>query len=194
MRDVFFENIFYLNKDYYRVIPNPVNNSFIISSYVNSKSNGSNGVCIRPWDDSKYAIDMVVNFFKFNQDLNCDIYGNGLYPEKNVIPENVTFKKGFIIQSDIPDLLNTYDFAILPTRLDAQGVFACELATYGIPLIVNDIPIMREMLSEFQNVLFLDDSSFSKPFNGHFLQSSSKVLKFNPDVIVDLELDVIHEK
>ena len=136
MRDVFFKNIFHLESSFYEVIPNPVNSNFIFSSFSNHSNSKKLGICVRPWDDSKYAIDMVVDFFEFNPNLKCDIYGKGSYPENNIIPENVKFKSGFIIQSQIPELLNNYHFAILPTRLDAQGVFACELATFGIPLIV----------------------------------------------------------
>ena len=44
------------------------------------------------------------------------------------------------------------------TRRDTQGVMACELATYGIPLITSDIPICHEVFDDMEKVYFIDNA------------------------------------
>ena len=36
----------------------------------------------------------------------------------------------------------------MPTRADAQGVMACEMATFGIPLITSNIDVCKEVFKE----------------------------------------------
>ena len=46
----------------------------------------------------------------------------------------------------------------MPTRLDAQGVMACELASFGMPLITSDIGICRDVFSSFKNVRYIKNN------------------------------------
>lgn len=195
MKNVFFSNIFRLPDYSFSVINNPVNPVFTDQPYeFDSEYSPKKGVCIRPWDNSKYAIDMVVDFFQNNPELKCDIYGRGSFPKRNHTPQNVVFYSKFLVQSELSALISKYDFAVLPTRLDAQGVFACELATFGIPLIVNDIPIMREMLEGFSNVVFIDDADFSKGFDTRRLAPSNiSNNRFCIDQIVRQEIALMRD-
>ena len=54
--------------------------------------------------------------------------------------------------NEIIKLLNEAKCALMPTRTDAQGLMACEMATFGIPLITSDIPVCHEIFDEFKNV------------------------------------------
>lgn len=62
-------------------------------------------------------------------------------------------------------MLNSYKYALMPTRLDAQGVMMCEMAVYGIPTIVSDIAVCHEMLDSYPNVLFIDNNRFDCRLN-----------------------------
>ena len=86
--------------------------------------------------------------------MNFHLYGDGRYFEHFPPPPNLKVFRRFIDQKDIPDLLDRYRAAAMPTRLDSQGVMACEMATYGIPLITSDLDVPRQMLKGFGNVRF----------------------------------------
>jgi hypothetical protein len=53
----------------------------------------------------------------------------------------------------------------MPTKLDAQGVMMCEMAYYGIPILVSDLPVCREMLNDFDNVKFIDNNCFNQKYS-----------------------------
>ena len=53
------------------------------------------------------------------------------------------------------DLLNKSRCALMPTRTDAQGVMACEMATFGIPLVTTDLPVCHEVFDTFVNVQYI---------------------------------------
>ena len=62
---------------------------------------------------------------------------------------------------EIIEYLNDSRCALMPTRADAQGVMACEMATFGIPLITSDIDICREIFRDFGNVGFINNNDKS---------------------------------
>lgn len=160
MKNIFEKNIFRISNYNWKIIHNPIHPVFQEKSY--QPNYNSKGVCIRPWDNSKYAVDLVLNFARVNKHLSIDVFGGGDFPKHYKIPDNLNFKEQFFLQKDIPKLLDQYNFAIMPTRLDAQGVMACEIASYGIPLITNSIDIMNEMIGSFINVYFISEPEFNR--------------------------------
>lgn len=143
------------------IIFNAANEAFISEKYQFDENNYlADFVSIRPLDQPKYGIDLIVKFAESNSNYTFHIYGEGSYFDYHAIPDNVKVIKSFIEQKDIPALLNKYKCALMPTRLDSQGVMVCEIATYGMPCITSDIPICREMLNEFPNVVFIPNSQF----------------------------------
>ncbi|MCS0296606.1 glycosyltransferase family 4 protein [Vibrio alginolyticus] len=175
------------------VIPNPINTIFTKSSYKNPDN--KKVITIRPFDNPKYGIDLVLNVAKVNPSFEFHIYGSGTYLDKVYTPDNVKVIKGFIEQKNIPMLLNDYEFALMPTRLDAQGVMMCEMATYGITTITSDLPVCYENLSDYKNVFFMsnniDEVIDLKVINHN--DESVNVNKFMPSSIVDKELIVFFE-
>lgn len=173
------------------VISNANNYIFIDQEYNYDKQNKkADFITIRPLDDSKYAIDLVVNFAKNNPDKTFHVYGKGNYFNYNIKPKNIEVINSFIAQKDIPNLLNKYSCALMPTRYDAQGVMVCEMATFGIPVITSDFEVCIEMLNGFKNVAYLSDSDFSKiKFEDiEITNSNSKNLKFSAENLVAEEL------
>lgn len=141
-------------------INNSINPVFKEAGY-NLKNYKADFVTIRPLDQSKYAIDIVVQFALKHPESTFHIYGRGNYFAHYRKPSNVTLINEFLYPYEIPNVLNSYRYALMPTRLDAQGVMMCEMATYGIPTIVSDIDVCHEMLDSFDNVLFLDNQDFN---------------------------------
>lgn len=176
------------------VINNPINYSFYEKTYTHTDKL-ADFITIRPLDDSKYAVDLVVAFARKNPSKEFHIYGKGRMFDYIDKPANITVFSEFIEQKNIPNLLNKYVAAVMPTRLDAQGVMMCEMVSYGIPTIVSDLPVCREMLNDFENCIFIDNERFnSLDADTLALQvvGNKKLLEnFAPSALAKKELDFI---
>ncbi len=180
------------------VIFNGVNNVFLTKKYHFNIKNKADFITIRPFDDSKYGIDIVYKIAQDNPEYSFHVYGKGdFFNNVNALPNLKIFNK-FILQNEIPDLLNKYKYALMPTRLDAQGVMMCEIATFGMPLVTSDIEICREMLKEFKNVSFISnnlnkkisiDSSIVHLKENNLLSLNNE--KFNGYILAKKEVDLI---
>ncbi|KJS70004.1 MAG: hypothetical protein JL55_32645 [Pseudomonas sp. BICA1-14] len=177
----------------FEVIHNSLNASFISGEFDKNQPKVGDFVTLRRLDSSKFAIDMVVALAKANPNYTFDIYGRGRFFEFNDKPENIIWHDKHIPQDDIPALLNKYRYALMPTRCDAQGVMACEIATYGMPLITTDIAVNREMFQGFDNVKMLQDEAFEQPIDMDKcpLVSLSKNQKFSRENTLFRELALI---
>ena len=103
-------------------------------------------------DVSKYCIDIVNNLALSNPNMKFLIIGNGEIFNHVKKAENITWIKKSLMHNEMLEYINISSCGLLPTRLDAQGVIACEMATYGIPLITSDISICNEIFHDFDNV------------------------------------------
>ena len=179
------------------IIHNAINESFYKKRYTPTSNFLADFITIRPLDGAKYAVDKVVQLAENNPDFSFHIYGKGDYFKHNTLPSNVEVFDTFIEQKNIPSLLDQYRAAIMPTRLDAQGVMMCEMASYGIPTIVSDLPVCREMLSEFSNCTFIKNSKFQNTNLNNIpltpLQDFSVIQKFSPDYLAKKELEFIFQ-
>lgn len=178
------------------VINNAINSSFYDARYdFNSSAKKADFITIRPLDGKKYAVDKVIELARNNPKFTFHIYGRGDFFKHVVKPDNVTVFNNFIKQKDIPSLLNNYRAAIMPTRLDAQGVMMCEMACYGIPVILSDLPVCREMLNEFNNCIFINNDSFNDTnidlLNLQALDTFKITKKFAPEILAKKELEFI---
>lgn len=174
------------------VIANAVNDVFYYNCY---KPDGvlADFITIRPLDDSKYGLDLVLALAKANPQLTFHIYGKGDFFKYNPLYDNVKWFDGFVKQGDIPTLLNKYRAALMPTRYDAQGVMVCEMATFGIPVVTSGIAICHEMLGGFENVIFLSSEDFASPMNIMPVSSSKNESKFLSDRLISEELSFFNE-
>lgn len=112
-------------------------------------------------DGSKYAIDVVLEIANNHPQYKFCIVGKGEFFEYFKKPSNVVWIDKNLNHREIIDYLNSSKFALLPTRLDAQGVMACEFASFGIPLITSDIDVCKEIFGDFDNVRLIDNESSS---------------------------------
>ena len=139
---------------------------------------------------------MVCEFARANPNYTFHIYGKGRFFDFFDKPGNVKVFDYHINQDDIPYLLNDYRCALMPTRCDAQGVMACEIATYGMPLITTNIEINIEMFQDFGNVKLLNSSCFSKSVSELDLDSIftcdvRNLERFNFNETLNKELDLM---
>ena len=157
MQNAFFENVRVNEKlalPHSHIIPNAVHPRFLQEQWRPRAPFNADIITIRPLDNSKYAIDQVCELARSNPALRFHIFGHGNYFDHYLTPRNVVWLNRFLKPEEMMHLLPRYRCALMPTRLDAQGVMMCELASYGIPLMTSDLPICREMLAPFQRVAF----------------------------------------
>ncbi|QNG60226.1 glycosyltransferase family 4 protein [Bacillus sp. PAMC26568] len=200
MKDTFLENISIrekvLDENSY-VISNSMNQVFIDRTYHQAASTKADFITVRPLDQSKYAVDLVVKLAEKHPDLSFHIYGKGSYFSHNKQPENIEVFQDFLKPDDLAELLNEYRCALMPTRLDAQGVMMCEIATYGMPIVTSDLPICKEMLGTFDNAFFMDNETSDFNLNQALLSinpdANKEVLKrkFSLENTIHQEMEVI---
>lgn len=140
----------------YSIIYNSIGDSFEKSVYDYKCTKLYDFVTIRSsLDGSKYAMDIVNNLAKYNPQYKFLVVGKGHFFDHYKKSSNIEWRNEVINHDTMVKLLNESRCALMPTRTDAQGVSACEMATLGIPLIVSDIPVCHEVFESFDNVRFI---------------------------------------
>lgn len=119
-------------------------------------------------DGSKYCIDIIVDIAKNFPQYKFCIIGKGEFFNHNSIPANVIWIDNHLSHQEVIPFLDRSRCALMPTRTDAQGLMACEMATYGIPLITSDIPVCYEIFESFNNVDYINNDSYLKNFENKF--------------------------
>lgn len=175
------------------IINNSAHPAFLENEYHPRASLDADCVTIRPLDQPKYAVDRVFALARNNPELTFHVYGKGRLTSHVEVPKNVTVIEQYFAQEQIPSLLDHYRAALMPTRLDAQGVMACEMATYGIPLVTSDIPVCREMLSMFPRVGFWDHSDARFDLSAEISRLSSELLPEQTRSRYAFDTTVAHE-
>ena len=95
-----------------------------------------------------------------NPDRKFLVIGKGEFFEHYSIPINMTRIEKILNHDEIIQYLNSSRVALMPTRTDAQGLMACEMATFGIPLVTSDIQVCHEVFHDFPSVAFIDNETF----------------------------------
>ena len=144
------------------VIHNGVGKIFEEREYITDKERLYDFICIRGGavDNSIYCIDMVLKIAEVNPGKKFLICGKGKIFDYMKVPQNVQVLDEILEHDEIMMLLNDSKCALLPTRMDTQGVMACEVATFGIPLITSNIPICQEIFRGFGNVKMIDNDNY----------------------------------
>ena len=185
-----------LIKERYRIIYNCAAESYINNTYEYRGDKKYDVITIRPnIDTSKFAIDLVNRLAFLHPDLKFLLVGKGCFFNYNKKAPNIERIEKYLNQEEIIDLLNMSRVAYMPTRLDAQGVMACEMATYGIPLITSDIPVCRYVLDGFDNVFFVPNNAEEIDLThimGRIKNVDSKNLRFSVLNTIDKELELLN--
>ena len=143
------------------IINNCVDKIFERKNY-ECKSDGSlyDFITIRSnLDSSVYCIDLVTEIAKKNSDKSFLVIGMGKYFDFHSKPHNVILINRSMPQEELITYINSSRTALMPTRRDSQGVMACELATFGIPVVTSNLNVCKEMFQPFKNVYIFDDDT-----------------------------------
>ena len=112
-------------------------------------------------DGSKYSMDIVNRISRNTPAAKFLVVGKGKFFSVYEKAQNIEWWDMAMTHDEIIRTLNMSRFALMPTRQDTQGVMACEMAAYGIPLITSDIPVCHEIFDECRNVWFIDNKKDS---------------------------------
>ena len=147
------------------VIYNCVGENFETYSYDAQSEKQYDFITIRNhMDGSKYSLDIVTDIAKQHPQYRFCVIGEGEFYQHYPKPENLEWINKSLRHDEIIGYLNQSKCALIPTRVDAQGVMACEMATFGIPVITSDIAVCEEVFAGFSNVGFISNEGD----NGHF--------------------------
>lgn len=175
------------------VIPNSVHPVFLETHFDSTAPKDGDFVTIRPLDDSKYAVDQVIAVAAANPHRTFHLFGKGTIFDHVPRPANLTWHDRFLQQLELPNLLNCYGAGFMPTRYDSQGVMACEMASFGMPLLTSDIPVARQMLGWFPNVSFMPVDSQGFLIDHIPSPGSPASNPFRPEIVIAKELAFIRE-
>lgn len=140
---------------YSEIIPNPVHPAFLAGQWQPASPRKADFITIRPLDNPKYGVDIVRQLAIEHPALRFEVYGRGRYFSHYPPPANLSWQDTWLDPEAMTGLLSQYGAALMPTRLDAQGVMMCELASFGMPVITSDLPVCREMLAGFPRCGYL---------------------------------------
>ncbi len=116
-------------------------------------------------DGSKYCVDIVCELAEKYPEYKFLLIGKGEFFKYYKKPENLKWENKTCNHKEIIEVLNKSKCALMPTRTDAQGLMACEIATFGIPLITSDISVCHEVFDDFKNVTFIKNENPIKNFD-----------------------------
>jgi glycosyltransferase involved in cell wall biosynthesis len=139
------------------IIPNGIYSVFEGYSHRMSSNIQGDFITIRPFDESKYAMDVVYALARDNPAYRFVVFGRGHFFENYPSLDNLIVNNKYLSPEEIIEMLPSFRCALMPTRLDAQGVMACELASTGMPLITSDIDCLGEIFDGFSNVRFINN-------------------------------------
>ena len=183
-------------KNHVHIINNSVGRVFEENDYNYSSEKKYDFITIRSnMDGSKYGVDLVDKLARRYPQYQFLVIGKGKYYIVYDVPDNVTWIDRFISQQKMMEYINQSKCGLFLTRCDAQGVIACELATYGIPMITSDIDVCKEIFTKLENVELIDNhvenvnlpEVFTKLINQGSI-SKSKVYSYGNTVKIEEEL------
>lgn len=147
------------DKDF-SIVYNCVDEYFEKNSWDKESKKEYDFITIRSYlDGSKYSVDQIIKLAEKYPQYKFCIIGRGQIFEHFGKPENITHIDKFLTHKKMIAYLNSSKVALMPTRTDAQGLMACEMATFGMPLITSKIPVCYEIFSEFENVGYIKDEN-----------------------------------
>lgn len=199
MKKMFFKNI-KLDRNLFEkklhIIYNCVGEKFLTESYDSLNKHKYDFITIRNnIDGAKYCIDIVTDLARNNPEYRFLLIGNGKYFSYNSKPDNLYWMNKQLSHKEMASMLNCAKCAIMLTRLDAQGVSMCEMATYGIPVITSDLDICKEALGEFKNVVFVNNENINLKIalnKVNSLKETEKINKYSEENTIYKEVKLIY--
>ena len=85
--------------------------------------------------------------------------GRGDYFKHYAKAPNIEQIERYISPDEMIALFNRTRCGLMPTKNDTQGIMACEMATFGMPLITSDIDVCKVVFEGFPNVTLISNNN-----------------------------------
>lgn len=159
-------SVFGLADNKISVVYNAVSDNFNPTQNIQLKrETGKNILMVGASWPHKNAHEFIDNYFKFDKDLRLTIVsGETNYRselEKMVAQLNITDRVNFLsnlTDSELKDIYERSDVLVYPSKDEGFGIPPIEAMAHGLPVIVSDIPVFREILSS--SALYVSPESY----------------------------------
>jgi len=149
----------------FEIIPNGIDTDMF--NFFDSYQNRYKIITLRPLESQKYAIDVAIETMRYlPKHFSLDIYGKGKYRDKFIklikqynLENRVHIINKFIDRKDLPNLFSYYGIALMPSRMDAQGVSMCEMMSSGLLTISSYSTAIPEFIIDMQNGILGENSN-----------------------------------
>lgn len=201
-------------KDYLASVPfngkRYVLHNFLPSSYFNyNKHDGPKEkiklVAVGNLKDAK-NYPYLLTIIKELKNVSLDIYGEGPCKtelEKLIVTENLDVRL-MGTTKNIPGIFENYDYFIQASFHEGFGLSVIEAMAAGIPVILSDIPVFREVANKYADYFPLDDpkkaaavleKQFSQPYPLSRTEDAYKFVEYHysPEAYLD-KLLVVYEE
>jgi glycosyltransferase involved in cell wall biosynthesis len=134
-----------------KIIPYPVDTT--IFKFQPREGKVEKLICVRPLSPKrdylgrKYAVDLVIRASRGKYETHIYGEGEGLYQYMALarkLKANVKFFPKFFTHKELAELYLQYDMGLMLSRLDSQGVSACEMQATGLPVISSAVSAIPE--------------------------------------------------
>jgi glycosyltransferase involved in cell wall biosynthesis len=132
----------------------------------------------------------LLEVFKYLKGVSLDIYGEGFLEKKllNRIEKEKLDVRLCGSTNNIPDLFQQYDFFIQASSHEGFGLSVIEAMASGIPAVLSDIPVFREITNGLAHFFPLDNARqaagnlmefFNKPYPAAMADEAYRFVKQN---------------
>jgi len=130
------------------VLYNPVDTSMFKGG---PKAPGRQGVSIRSFTNRKYGLDIAIKAYAGDNTHSLTLVGKGpLEGELAALVRryrsSVSLQVGNTPHNLMPHLLARYDYYVMPSRMEAQGVSMCEAMAAGLPPVASRVGGIPEIV------------------------------------------------
>jgi hypothetical protein len=107
-------------------------------------------------------LEFVANTLKKYDNINFKIYCIGPIPTVKI--ENITYL-GYFDKREKFEQLNNFSYAILPSKAEPWGWVVNECMAIGLPILVSEAVMAKEMITDEQLIFDLNENSLIKSLN-----------------------------
>jgi len=152
----------------FEVVPNGIDTQMF--KFYDLYENRYKLITLRPLESPKYAVDIAIKLMKFlPEEFLLDIYGKGKLEKKYKtlikqlnLEHRIKIINKFIDRQDLNNFFINYGIALMPTRMDAQGVSMCEMMSSGLLIVSSISTAIPEFINNKENGLLTNNMDLEK--------------------------------
>ncbi len=159
----------------------PMKNVFFNLKKINYENRfKSKSIVLIGYPSKRKNFEFFYNVFQKNKTIDFEVFCIGPIPKNKI--EGVNYL-GYFEKHEKYNLLNKFTYAVLPSKSEPWGWVVNECMSIGLPILVSEAVMSKEMIVEGKLIFKLEESSLNKSLD--FIEN----LSFNN--YVDLSIECI---